>query len=542
MAPGNDPAGADGRAVTDTTQHAETALPDFAALLDPARDALVACGLDGRISLWSTGAAALYGWPGAEAEGRDLHALLHTQYPEPLERITAALIATGRWEGDVVRRRRDGTEAVVAVRWTLRGTGATAAILELGRDITAQRRESEERQRGEFRYRNMFQAMAVAFWELDFTGVGSLLRKWKGSGVTDLRRYLSERPELIRQAMAATTAIDVNEKAVHLFRAANRAALLGSIDYFWPPQSEGVYMESVIAAIGGRPHYEAEAAFRAADGHVFDALFTVSFPTGAVGRGTILVGIVDMTERNRAQDELHRVQSELAHASRVTTLGELTASIAHEVNQPLAAIVTNGEASLRWLGRAVPDLGEARSAIGRMIADGKRAADVIARIRAMATRTAPESTRLLPNDIVADAVTLVRREIAAHGAALRLDLATAAPAVAADRVQIQQVVINLAVNALQAMAETAGDAHHLTIRTRHGSGVVTFDVEDTGAGIEPAAAGQIFNAFYTTKAAGMGMGLSICKSIVEAHGGRIWAAQRTGGGTVFSFTLPVAPG
>ncbi len=167
---------------------------------------------------------------------------------------------------------------------------------------------------------------------------------------------------------------------------------------------------------------------------------------------------------------------------------------------------------------------------------------MIARIRAMATRTAPESTRLLPNDIVADAVALVRREIAAHGAALRLDLAADAPAVAADRVQVQQVVINLAINALQAMAESAGDAHHLTVRTRHGDGVVTFAVEDAGAGIAPAAAGRIFDAFYTTKAAGMGMGLSICKSIVEAHGGRIWAAPRAGGGTIFSFTLPVAPG
>ncbi len=391
----------------------------------------------------------------------------------------------------------------------------------------------------EQRYRNLFQAMAVAFWDLDFTGVGNLLRKWKASGVTDLRRFLLDHPPLVREAMAATTARDVNEKSVRLFRAKSREELLGPIDRFWPPQSEWVYLESVVAAISGKPSYEAECAFRAADGSLFDALFTVSFPTGAVGRGTILVGIVDMTERNRALDELHRVQAELAHAARIATLGELSASIAHEVNQPLAAIVTSGEAALRWLGRAAPDLGEAKAAIARMIGDGKRAAEVIGRIRALATKGEPVRARLRPNDIVADAAMLVAREVAANGVALSLDLAPGLPEIAADKVQLQQVVINLLVNAIQAMAQ-AGSERRLAARTRGAADGIAIEVDDSGPGIPPETAQRVFDAFYTTKATGMGMGLSICRTLVEAHGGTIALADKAGPGALFRVTLPKA--
>jgi C4-dicarboxylate-specific signal transduction histidine kinase len=391
----------------------------------------------------------------------------------------------------------------------------------------------------EQRYRNMFQAMAVAFWDLDFTGVGNLLRQWKASGVTDLRRYLIENPHRVREAMAATHALDVNAKSVRLFRGASREALLGPIDRFWPPQSEWVYVESVVAAVSGKPSYEAECAFRAADGSLFDALFTVSFPSGAVGRGTILVGIVDMTERNRARDELHTVQAELAHAARIATLGELSASIAHEVNQPLAAIVTGGEAALRWLGRAEPDIGEATAAIARMIGDGKRAAEVIGRIRALATKGAPVRVRLRPNDIVADAAILVAREVAAQGVALALDLAPGLPEIAADKVQLQQVVINLLVNAIQAMAQAAGE-RRLAARTRRCEDGVAIEVDDSGPGIPAEAAKRIFDAFYTTKEAGMGMGLSICRTLVEAHGGTIALVAKAGPGALFHVTLPIA--
>lgn len=513
----------------------------LAELLDLRHDAIFARGMDDRISFWSAGAAALYGWKPEEAIGKNARELLAAKYAEAPEQVGAILHASGRWDGEIERVNRAGTPIVVAARWALLrdGAGAPVEILETGRDVTARIRAAEELQKSEFRYRNMFQAMAVSFWELDFTGVGLLLRKWKASGVTDLRRFLYDNPALVREAMTATRAIDVNEKSIHLFRAQSRAALLGPIDRYWPPQSQHVYLESVIAAIGGKPYYEAECSFRAADGHIFDALFTVSFPTGAVGRGNILVGIIDMTERNRARDALARVQAELAHAVRVTTLGELAGSIAHEVNQPLAAIVTNGEASLRWLGRAVPDLGEAKTAMSRAIADAQRAAGIIARVRDMAAKRAPERMRLGVNALVADAAALVAHEVAAHAVALKLDLADAVPEVEADKVQLQQVLVNLFVNAIQAMAAQSGP-RSLVVRSRRDEGFVVIEVEDSGPGIDADAAQRLFDAFYTTKPSGMGLGLSICRSIVEAHGGTIACTGEPGSGAVFRFTVPVA--
>lgn len=405
--------------------------------------------------------------------------------------------------------------------------------------FTSQRRRAqEELAKSELRYRNIFAAMAVSFWDLDFTGVGNMLRQWKASGVTDLREFLKENPALVREALKATVALDVNEKSVRLFRGKSRAELLGSIDRYWPPQSEWVYAESVIAAVSGKPYYEEECTLLADDGTPLEVLFTVAFPTGAVGRGRILVGIVDMSERNRARDALAQVQAELAHAARIATLGELTASIAHEINQPLAAIVTSGEASLRWLGRPQPDVGEIKSGIDRMIADGKRAAAIIGRIRAMASKRATERVRLKPNELIADAAALLTREIAAHGVTLRFEFAPGPPEIEGDRVQLQQVFVNLLVNAMQAMAQS--HRRELVVRTHGGNGVVAFEVDDSGPGIAPAALPGLFKAFNSTKLNGMGLGLSLCRSIVEAHGGEIALAEKPAPGARFRFTLPAA--
>jgi PAS domain S-box-containing protein len=512
----------------------------LANLIDLEHDAIFARDAADLVTFWSPGAEALYGWRAADALGRNAHELLATKLPEPFAAIAAKLGAEGRWEGEVTRAHRSGAIAIVSVRWAVRrdGAGNIVEILESGRDVTARAREREALEKSEFRYRNMFEAMAVSFWDLDFTGVGNLLRKWKASGVTDLRRYLTDNPALIREAMAATMALDANEQSVRLFGGKSREELLGPSDRFWPEESNWVYLESVIAAVGRKSHYEAECRMRKLNGQLFDALFTVAFPTGAVGRGSILVGIVDMSERNRARDALAHVQAELAHAARVGTLGELTASIAHEVNQPLAAIVTSGEAGLRWLDRAEPDLGEARSALGRMVADGKRAAAIIGRIRAMATKRAIERVRLKPNELVAEAAALLAREISAHAATLRVELAPEAAEIDGDRVQLQQVLVNLLVNALQAMAQS--DARELVVRTLCGNGVVAFEIEDSGPGVAPEAATGLFKAFNTTKPNGMGLGLSLCRSIVEAHGGAIALAPKAGPGARFRFTLPAA--
>lgn len=248
----------------------------------------------------------------------------------------------------------------------------------------------------------------------------------------------------------------------------------------------------------------------------------------------------DITERRRSQEALQKAQAELAHVTRVTTLGELTASIAHEVNQPLAAIVTNGEACLRWLGRAVPDIDEARSAVERMIDDGRRASAVIARMRAFTRKTAPQAAPLGINDVVEDVIPLIRRELDQNRIRLVLDLGEGLPSVTGDRIQLQQVVINLLVNAIQAMTAVAGRPRVLEVRSRmDGADRVLLEISDSGIGIAADETDRLFDPFFTTKPGGMGMGLSICRSIVETHEGRI-ALQPAdpGPGVTVRVTLP----
>ena len=254
--------------------------------------------------------------------------------------------------------------------------------------------------------------------------------------------------------------------------------------------------------------------------------------------------LMDITAAKRAEEALQELQASLAHVTRVTALGELTASIAHEVNQPLAAIVTYGDAGLRWLNREVPQLDEVRSAVERMIDCAKLAGEVIARLRALSRKTTPEMVRLDINEVVNEVLSLIRREIANHQVTVRLDLAaptdsTSLPPIFGDRVQLQQVILNLLVNGIQAMAVVRDRPRELLIRTQaDNTGQVLVEIGDSGIGIDPEHAGQLFNAFFTTKADGMGMGLSICRSIIEAHGGRIWASPNAGPGTILQFTLP----
>ncbi|TMQ24617.1 MAG: PAS domain S-box protein [Candidatus Rokuibacteriota bacterium] len=247
----------------------------------------------------------------------------------------------------------------------------------------------------------------------------------------------------------------------------------------------------------------------------------------------------DLTDHARAAEALQQAQAELAHMTRVTTLGEMTASIAHEVNQPLAAIVADANASLNWLASATPDLDRVREALAAIVKDGHRAANVIQRIRQLVTRTVPQKARLDVNDVIRDVVPLIATEVRSHEVSLRLDLAVAVPPVVADRVQLQQVLINLVMNGMEAMTSIADRPRELVIRSRpHEGGQVLLAVEDAGVGIDPSSVSRLFTAFFTTKRDGMGMGLSISRSIIEAHGGRLWATSNARHGATFQFALP----
>lgn len=257
------------------------------------------------------------------------------------------------------------------------------------------------------------------------------------------------------------------------------------------------------------------------------------------GEVSFIGAVMDVSAAKRAEEAVHDAQAALAQVTRMATLGELTAWIAHEVSQPLTGVVTNGAACLRWLDRAVPALDEARSSVVEMISDAKRAGDVVQRIRAIAKRTEPEKARLDINELIHDVARLVEREAAAYGASLDLELEPALPAVIGDRVQLQQVMINLVINAFQAMSSTTDRPRELLIRSqRYGDGRVLVAVVDSGIGIEAKNADKLFKTFFTTKPSGMGMGLSICRSIVEAHGGQVSAVNNAGLGATFQLILP----
>lgn len=247
----------------------------------------------------------------------------------------------------------------------------------------------------------------------------------------------------------------------------------------------------------------------------------------------------DITERRRAEDELHKAQSDLAHVTRVMTMGELVASIAHEVNQPLGAIVTNGHACVRLLSRDVPDLNKSLEVIRRMIGDGMRASEVIKRIRDLLHKAPPEKAALDINETIEEMTALVSRDIAVSKVRLRTELTPALPPVTADRIQLQQVILNLILNAKDAMSDVHDRPRELLITSRVGdSGEILVAVRDSGKGLDPETVGRIFDPFFSTKREGMGLGLSISRTILEAHGGKLWATQNEGYGATIQFSLP----
>ena len=327
--------------------------------------------------------------------------------------------------------------------------------------------------------------------------------------------------------------------------------------YGFDPDSRSPSFEEFIQRIHPEDRGRVKQAFESAgrEGKDFDAHFRVVLPDGTtkylygVGHPVFnlsgdvgeFVGILmDVTERRRADEErerLRQVQADLAHLSRVTTMGELTASLAHEIKQPISAAVTNAKTCLRWLGRDDPDLPEAREAASRLVKDVTRAADIIGRISLLFKKGELQRELVDVNELVREMIALLRSEANRYSISFRTELAEDLPKAMADRVQLQQVFMNLMLNGIDAMKETIGGGE-LTVKSEAGHGQLQISVSDTGVGLPAQQADKIFRAFFTTKGNGTGMGLPISRSIIESHGGRLWAAGASGRGATFQFTLP----
>ncbi len=613
---------------------------------------------------WSDETYRIFGLPPQERtiDFAGLQELIHPEDRQSMDRAVAAALGGARYDVEYRVVRPGGDVRIVHSQGAVLRDESDRPRRMFGtvQDITERRRAEEELRESERRYRNIFETAGVSIWEEDFSQVKAAIDELKAQGVRNFRQYLAAHPAFVQQAISLVKIIDVNDATVTLFGARSKEELLVSLHAIFTPESQDVFAGELVAIAEGRTAFASEASAQTLKGDPLTVLLTMTFPPLPATLQSVLVSIMDITERKRAEyltgqvfesspdgisivgrdyryqrvnpvyernwgmpaerivgmhiadllgsevfeqtvkpyldrcfagevvrygawftntlgrqylalsysplqpdaarveaalmitrdltehmlasEALRQAQAELAHVTRVTTLGELATSIAHEINQPLAAIVTNGSASLRWLAGAAPHLDDAREALQCIIDDGQRASAIITRIRALLRNTATAKVWLDINQIVHEVVRLTQPELVRQGVTLRVEVAAALPPVWGDRVQVQQVLLNLVMNALEGLAPVHERPREVWIRVRpEAADTVRVAVEDTGVGIAPELRDQIFTAFYTTKAQGLGMGLAISRSIVEQHGGRLWAGPHAGPGATVQFTLRTAP-
>ena len=486
-------------------EQAEQVLREQARLLDLTHDTVFVRDMSDAITYWNRGAEELYGWGRAEICGKTSHQVLATTFPAPLDQVNAELLRTGRWEGELVNQRRDGTRIVVASRWCLQRDkqGRPTAILETNNDISERKRAEAELRESEEQWKNVFENNPTMYFMVDAAGT-----------------VLSVNPIGAEQLGHRVNEL-VGQSVLSVFCPSDREAAAKNI---------GICLQR----LGRVKSWELRKVRK--DGTMLWVRETAKAVAQARGP-IVLIACEDITEQKRAEEALRQSQADLAHVSRVTTMGELTASLAHEVNQPIAGTITNANACVRWLAGDIPNLEEARAAATRIVKDGTRAAEIISRIRLLFKKGVPERELVDVNEIIRDMIVVLGSEATRYWISVRTELAAALPHVMADRVQLQQVMMNLIMNGIDAMKDVDG-TRELAIKSQRAENAqLLVSVSDTGIGLPPHR-DQIFNAFFTTKPQGIGMGLPISRSIVDSHGGRLWAADNPPRGAGFFLTLP----
>jgi PAS domain S-box-containing protein len=462
-------------------------------------------GQDGHIELVNPEWERTIGWTLQEMREQNLD-LFAQLYPDPhyRQRVLDLIAAsTGEWS-DRKMRLRDGRVIDLAMAVVHLSDGTSIAI---GRDITERKRAEAELRESEARFRLVADSAPVMIWM---------------SGTDKLCTYFNK-PWLDFTGRSLDRELGNGwAEGVH-------------------PEDLRSCMLTYVQAFDRREEFRMEYRLRRHDGE-FRWVLDIGVPRfNQDGSFAGYIGsCIDVTEQKRAEEQLRQAQADLARITRMAAMGELAAAIAHEVNQPLGAVVTNGSASLRWLAGQPPNLEEAREAIERTVREANRASDVIGRIRALLQKAPPQMERLDVNTVIRDVLTLAGNELLRGGISVQTELAADIPNVLGDRVQLQQVLLNLILNAIEAMSTITDQPRELLITSaKHADGVL-IQVHDSGVGVDPEQADRILEPFFTTKHRGIGMGLSISRSIVEAHGGRLWFTPDSSQGAVFQFTVPRA--
>jgi PAS domain S-box-containing protein len=492
-------------------KQAEEVRSYLAALVESSDDAIIGKTLEGAIVSWNPGAERIYGYKAEEMVGRSLSLLVPPDRRDEIPQLLGRLRRGERLEHyETTRIRKDGRRICVSVTISpvKDRTGMVVGASVIARDITEQKRAEAALRESEERFRNMADTAPVMIW---VSGPDKLVTFFNKGWLNFTGRTMEQ------QLGSGWTA------SVH-------------------PEELARCYETYSSSFDARQTYHMEHRLRRADGEYRWVLCTgvPRFETDGVFTGYI-GSCIDITDQKRAEAMLRQSLDEIAHLNRVAAMGELTASIAHELNQPLAAILLNAEAASRFLIREFPDLARVHRCLTAISADDERAGEVIKRLRGLLKKGAFQESSVDLNEVVRDALRLVRNDSLLRQVTVKFEPSPDLPPVLGDRVQLYQVVLNLIVNGLEATAERPPDNRWLLVRTAESDdGGVQLTVEDSGKGIAESDLACVFEPFFSTKQEGLGMGLSISQSIVQAHGGRLWAENSAGGGAIFRCVLPVA--